>query len=61
MGSVCDLGVQIQQATYKIMYERGREDVLWRGRGAEEERMLRQRAVAREDERRRRVGRLLAR
>lgn len=54
-----DLGVQIQRPSYKIMYERGREDVLWRRRGAEEERMLRERAVAREDERRRRGGRLL--
>ena len=54
-----DLGIQIQQSTYKIMYERGREDVLWRRRGAEQAEMLRQRAVAREDERRRRGGRLL--
>ena len=56
-----DLGIQIQQSTYKIMYERGREDVLWRRRRAEEAGMLRERAVAREDERRRRGGRLLER
>ena len=56
-----EMGVQIQPLTYKIMYERGREDVLWRRRGDEEMGVLRERAVAREEERRRRAGRVLER
>ena len=56
---VREVGGRIERGSYKMRYERGREDVLWRRRGAEEERMLRERAVAREDERRRRGGRLL--
>ncbi|TBU34473.1 hypothetical protein BD311DRAFT_649726 [Dichomitus squalens] len=56
-----EMGVQIQSSSYKIMFERGREDVLWRRRGDEEMRVLGERAVAREDERRRRAGRVLER
>ena len=52
------LGVQVQGGTYKLMYERGREDVLVRRRSAGEQGMLSARAAAREEERRRRGGRL---
>ncbi|KAI0718857.1 hypothetical protein C8T65DRAFT_637162 [Cerioporus squamosus] len=55
------LGILVQRGTYKLMYEAGEEDVLVRRRGADEERALYERACRREDERRRRVGRLLER
>ncbi|CDO73182.1 hypothetical protein BN946_scf185007.g237 [Trametes cinnabarina] len=45
--------VQIQRGTYKVRYERGTEDVLWRRRGHDGLRTLQERAVAREEERRR--------
>ena len=55
------MGVQVQRGTYKLMYERGREDVLWRTRGREGWRTLHERARGREEERRRRAGRLFER
>ena len=55
------MGIAVQRGTYKLMYERGTEDVLWRRRGEDELRVLRERASAREDERRRRAGRVLER
>ncbi|TFK94930.1 hypothetical protein K466DRAFT_475201 [Polyporus arcularius HHB13444] len=55
------LAVQIERGTYKLMYAAGEEDVLVRRRGADEWRALDERACRREDERRRRVGRLLDR
>ncbi|KAI8981231.1 hypothetical protein BD414DRAFT_492058 [Trametes punicea] len=53
--------VQIQRGTYKMLYERDSEDVLWRRRGREALRTLSERAVAREEERRRLFGRLVGR
>ncbi|KAF5385000.1 hypothetical protein D9615_001214 [Tricholomella constricta] len=41
--------------SYKLMYERGSEDVGWRTRGAVEEQKLQQRAHGREEERRKSV------
>ena len=58
---VREVGVRIERGSYKMRYERGREDVLWRRRGDEEMRVLGERAVAREEERRRRAGRVLER
>lgn len=54
-----EMAVQIQPSTYKILYERGSEDVLWTSRSDDDHRALQLRASTREDERRRRVGRLL--
>ncbi|KAI0324037.1 hypothetical protein GY45DRAFT_1314444 [Cubamyces sp. BRFM 1775] len=48
-----ELRVQVQRGTYKIMYERGGEDVVYRRRGREGARTLGERAVGREEERRR--------
>ena len=41
-----DIGVQVSLGTFKLFYEAGSEDVLWRGRGE-----LDQRALARHEER----------
>ena len=53
------LGITVQRGTYKLLYEAGAEDELVRRRGAEDTRALRERAGRREDERRRRLGRLV--
>ncbi|THH20510.1 hypothetical protein EW146_g864 [Bondarzewia mesenterica] len=48
-----DLRIRISMGTYKLFYEAGTEDVVWRRRGREEEETLRVRATARDEERRR--------
>ncbi|KAI9057085.1 hypothetical protein FKP32DRAFT_1584352 [Trametes sanguinea] len=55
------LRVQIQRGTYKLLYERGTEDVVWRRRGREGMRTLHERALAREEERRRLFWRTVGR
>lgn len=55
------LGVQIRRGSYKVQYEAGTEDVLWRARARERARWLAERAGGREEERRRLFGRLLGR
>ena len=52
------MGSAVQRGSYKLMYERGREDVLVRRRSGEELQALGRRAGGWEEERRRRVGRL---
>ena len=47
------LRVQVQRGTYKLMYERGGEDVVYRRRGREGARALSERAGGWEEERRR--------
>ncbi|KAH9950932.1 hypothetical protein B0H21DRAFT_720471 [Amylocystis lapponica] len=51
------MGVQVRADTYQLVYEGGGEDVLFRWRGREEDAVLRGRAAARDEERRRRLGR----
>ncbi|KAF7793452.1 hypothetical protein EIP86_004564 [Pleurotus ostreatoroseus] len=53
------LNIRVSLGTYKIFYEAGREDFVFRRRTDEDERMLLGRAAAREDERRRRLDKLL--
>lgn len=43
--------IRVDVRTYKLVYEAGGEDVVWRGVGKEEE-VLRERARVREEERR---------
>ena len=47
--------VGVRRGTYKLMYEAGSEDLLWRRRGRGESRLLATRAAAREEERRREI------
>lgn len=46
-----DIGIQISLGTYKLFYEAGTEDVLWRGRTGEEEGRVEERARKRHEER----------
>lgn len=55
------LGVQIRRGSYKLAYEAGTEDVLWRTRARERARWLGERAGGREEERRRLFSRVLSR
>lgn len=55
------LGVQIRRGSYKLAYEAGTEDALWRTRGRERARWLGERAGLREEERRRLFSRVLSR
>lgn len=48
-----ELNIRVSLGTYKIFYEAGKEDYVYRRRGEEEERVLLARAAAREEERRR--------
>ncbi|KAF9015729.1 hypothetical protein BDQ17DRAFT_1341548 [Cyathus striatus] len=45
--------IRVNLPTYKLVYEDGCEDMVWRGRGRGEERELRDRARARDEERKR--------
>ena len=46
-----DIGIQISLGTYKLFYEAGTEDVLWRPRSEGEQTRLDERARARHEER----------
>ncbi|KAI0066497.1 hypothetical protein BV25DRAFT_1868189 [Artomyces pyxidatus] len=48
-----EVAIRISLGTYKLFYEAGTEECVWRRRSEEEERTLRERAAAREEERRR--------
>ncbi|OBZ68377.1 Paired amphipathic helix protein pst1 [Grifola frondosa] len=52
------MGMLVDGISYKLLYEAGKEDVLWRRRRREETVVLRGRAVVQEEERRRRLGRM---
>ncbi|KAH9044289.1 hypothetical protein EDB85DRAFT_2070530 [Lactarius pseudohatsudake] len=52
-------GIRISLGTYRLFHESGTEWTMTRSRGREEERMLRERARQREDDRRRRVGAII--
>ena len=45
------LGVRVSLGTYRLFFEAGKEDFVVRVRGEDEERVLRRRAAAREEER----------
>jgi len=47
-----NLAVRISLGTYKIFYESGSEEMMWRVRGREEEKEIRERAQVREEQRR---------
>lgn len=49
--------VHVRAGTYQLMYGEGGEDVLWRGRRAEDEAALQRRARGRQEEQRRWLGR----
>ena len=49
--------VHVRAGTYRLMYGEGGEDVLWRGRRAEDEAALQRRARGRQEEQRRWLGR----
>jgi paired amphipathic helix protein Sin3a len=51
-----ELGIRISLGTYKLFHERGTEWSVARSRGQEEERMLKDRARQREEDRRRRLS-----
>ncbi len=51
MGKESCMKIRIDLRTYKVVYEGGSEEVLWRGVDKDEE-VLRERARVREDERR---------
>jgi hypothetical protein len=51
-----ELGIRISLGTYKLFYEGGTEWSVVQRRGQEEDRMLRDRARQREEDRRRRLG-----
>lgn len=53
----CSMRVVVSQRTYKLMYEAGKEDVLWRRRGAEDDATLQGRAAMRQEERKRALAR----
>ncbi|KAI0053407.1 hypothetical protein FA95DRAFT_1592176 [Auriscalpium vulgare] len=55
------LGVRVSLGTYKLFYEGGSGECLWRERGSAEEEMLRGRAAVREEERTRRATVFLVR
>ncbi|KAH9964149.1 hypothetical protein BC827DRAFT_1356668 [Russula dissimulans] len=54
-----ELGIRISLGTYKLFHESGTEWSMMRSRGQEEERMLRERARQREEERRRWLNKTL--
>ncbi|KAH8992416.1 hypothetical protein EDB92DRAFT_1857823 [Lactarius akahatsu] len=54
-----ELGIRISLGTYRLFHESGTEWTLTRSRGREEERMLKERARQREEDRRRRVGAII--
>ncbi|EMD41871.1 hypothetical protein CERSUDRAFT_42152 [Gelatoporia subvermispora B] len=54
-----EMRVLVERGTYKLVYEAGSEETLWRRRGEEAERALRRRAGLQQEERRRRLARLL--
>lgn len=50
-----DIAIQISLGTYKLFYEAGTEDVFLKGRTEEEEKVVRERALVRHEERKRSV------
>lgn len=47
--------IRVSLPSYKLVYERGSEEVMWRRRGGAEEAELRVRAQGREEERRKSI------